>query len=111
MIGIGTDFANLSGERSYSLSYYTKGALLYSPIGSIVRPAELHSPSAEENCMTVNVSSLRSVKVATPPCAAHAAIPCVLAVRKQHKMLFAASKFGKTNTENQTVDWSQCAKS
>ena len=29
MIGIGTDFANLSGERSYSLSYYTKGALLY----------------------------------------------------------------------------------
>ena len=25
MIGIGTDFANLSGERSYSLSYYTKG--------------------------------------------------------------------------------------
>ena len=24
---------------------------------------------------------------------------------------FAASKFGKTNTENQTVDWSQCAKS
>lgn len=24
MIGIGTDFANLSGERSYSLSYYTK---------------------------------------------------------------------------------------
>ena len=76
-----------------------------------MRPAELHSPSAEENCMTVNVSSLRSVKVATPPCAAHAAIPCVLAVRKQHKMLFAASKFGKTNTENQTVDWSQCAKS
>ncbi len=43
--------------------------------------------------MTVNVSSLRSVKVATPPCAANAAIPCVLAVRKQHKMLFAASKF------------------
>ena len=28
MIGIGTDFANLSGERSYSLSYYTKGALI-----------------------------------------------------------------------------------
>ena len=43
--------------------------------------------------MTVNVSSLRSVKVATPPCAAKAAIPCGLAVRKQHKMLFAASKF------------------
>lgn len=25
MIGIGTDFANLSEERFYSLSYYTKG--------------------------------------------------------------------------------------
>ena len=58
-----------------------------------MRPAELHSPSAEENCMTENVASLRSVKVATPPCAAKAAIPCGLAVRKQHKMLFAASKF------------------
>ena len=43
--------------------------------------------------MTVNVSSLRSAKVATPPCAAKAAIPSGLAVRKQHKMLFAASKF------------------
>ena len=43
--------------------------------------------------MTENVASLRSVKVATPPCAAKAAIPCGLAVRKQHKMLFAASKF------------------
>ena len=61
--------------------------------------------------MTKNVSSRPSVKVATPPCAAKAAIPCGLAVRKQHEMLFAASKFGKTNTENQTVDWSQCAKS
>ena len=43
--------------------------------------------------MTENVASLRSVKVATPPCAAKAAIPSGLAVRKQHKMLFAASKF------------------
>ena len=66
---------------------------------------------SRKNCMTSNVASLRSVKVATPPCAANAAIPCGLAVRKQHKMLFAASKFGKINTENQTVDWSQCAKS
>ncbi|MBO5108708.1 MAG: hypothetical protein J6B97_09795 [Bacteroidales bacterium] len=57
-----------------------------------MRPAELHSPSAEENCMIENVASLRSVKVATPPCAAKAAIPCGLAVRKQHEMLFAASK-------------------
>ena len=50
-------------------------------------------PVGRENCLTENVSSLRSVKVATPPCAAYAAIPCGLAVRKQHKMLFAASKF------------------
>ena len=60
-----------------------KGALLYSPVGSIVRPAELHSLSAEENCMTENVASLCSAKVATPPCAAKATIPCGLAVRKR----------------------------
>ena len=45
--------------------------------------------------MTENNSSLRSVKVATPLCTAKAAIPCGLAVRKQHEMLFAASKVYK----------------
>ena len=40
-----------------------------------------------------------------------ASIPCGVAVRKQHKMLFAASKFEKLNTEKLTVDWSQSAKS
>ena len=45
MIGIGTDFANLSGERSYSLSYYTKGALIH-PYGR-VRSAEGLSPHRE----------------------------------------------------------------
>ena len=79
--------------RTDKIPLGTKGRTSILSIGSIVRPAELHSPSAEENCMTVNVSSLRSVKVATPPCTAYAVIPCVLAVRKQHKMLFAASKF------------------
>ena len=64
-----------------------------------MRPAELHSLSAEKGCMTENVSSLRSVKVAIPPCAAKAAIPCGLAVRKQHKMLFAASKLQKSMME------------
>ncbi len=59
--------------------------------------------------MTENVSSLRSVKVAT--LAPLKRLSCGLAVRKQHEMLFAANKFGKINTENQTVDWSQCAKS
>ena len=76
-----------------------------------MRPAELYSRSAEENCSTEHASSLRSVKVATPPCAAYAAIPCGLAVRKQHKMLFVASKFEKLNTEKLTVDWSHYAKS
>ena len=52
-------------------------------LSRVVRPAELHFRSAEENCSTENVSSLRSVKVATPPCAAKATIPCVLAVRKR----------------------------
>ena len=51
-----------------------------------MRPAELHSRSAEEDCPTVNVSSLRSVKGATLPCAAYAAIPCGLAVCKQHNI-------------------------
>ena len=68
-----------------------KDARSYSPIGSIVRPAELHSRSAEENCQTENVSSLCSVK--------GTALPCGLAVRKQHKMLFAASKFENEKLE------------
>ena len=58
-----------------------------------VRAGSLHSWSAEKNCTTENVSSLRSVKGATLPCDACASIPCGLAVRKQHEMLFAASKF------------------
>ena len=60
-----------------------KRQLLYS-LSRVVRPAELHSRSAEENCSTEHVSSLRSVKVATLPCDACASIPCGLAVRKQH---------------------------
>ena len=43
MIGIGTDFANLSGERSYSLSYYTKGALIH-PDGCCALCRGLNSP-------------------------------------------------------------------
>ena len=97
--------------RTDKIPLGTKGRTSILSYREYVRPGSLHSRSAEENCTTENVSSLRSVKVATPPCAAKAAIPCGLAVRKQHKMLFAASKFEKPNTENQTVDWSQCAKS
>ena len=61
--------------------------------------------------MTENVASLRSVKVATPPCAAKAAIPCGLAVRKQHKMLFAASKFEKRIPKIRPLTCVVCAQS
>ncbi len=40
----------------------TKGRTSILSCREYVRPAELHSPSAEENCTTENVSSLRSVK-------------------------------------------------
>ena len=97
------------GQKKIPLG--TKGRTSILSYREYVRPAELHSRSAEKNCLTENVSSLRSVKGATLPCAAYAAIPCVLAVRKQHEMLFAASKFEKLNTEKLTVDWSHYAKS
>lgn len=42
--------------------------------------------------MIENVSLSRSTKGATLPCNVCVSIPCGLAVRKQHKMLFAASK-------------------
>ena len=58
-----------------------------------MRPESLHSRSTKRNCPTENVSSRPSVKVAIPSCAAKAAIPCGLAVRRQHEMLFDASKF------------------
>ena len=64
----------------------TKGRTSILSYQEYVRPAELHSQSAEENCPTENVSSLRSVKGATLPCAAYAAIPCGLAVCKQHNI-------------------------
>ena len=97
--------------RTDKIPLGTKGRTSILSYREYVRPAELHSQSAEENCPTENVSSLRSVKGATLPCAAYAAIPCGLAVCKQHKMLFAASKFEKLNTEKLTVDWSHYAKS
>ena len=81
-----------SEKRKRKIPLGTKGRTSILSYREYVRPAELHSRSAEENCPTENVSTLRSVKVATPPCAAYAAIPCGLAVCKQHKMLFAASK-------------------
>ena len=80
------------------------GALLYSPIWSIVLSGSHHSLSSEEGCMTENNSSLRSVKVATPLCTAKAAIPCGLAVRRQHEKLFAASKFYKLH-QYLSVKW------
>ena len=37
----------------------------------------------QKKYMTENVASLRDLKVATPPCAAKADIPCGLAARKR----------------------------
>ena len=82
-----------SEKRKRKIPLGTKGRTSILSYREYVRPAELHSRSAEKNCLTENVSSLRSVKGATLPCDACASIPCGLAVRKQHKMLFAASKF------------------
>ena len=82
-----------SEKRKRKIPLGTKGRTSILSYREYVRPAELHFRSAEENCTTENVSSLRSVKGATLPCDACASIPCGLAVRKQHKMLFAASKF------------------
>ena len=77
-----------------------------------MRPAELYSLSAGENCPTGNVASLRFVKVATPPLAPLMRLSLVdLPSANGFDKPFAASKFGKTNTENQTVDWSHYAKS
>ena len=53
--------------------------------------------------MIENVSLSRSAKGATLPCDACASIPCGLAVRKQHKTLFAASKFESEKQEIATV--------
>ena len=82
----------ISVWRTDKIPLGTKGRTSILSYREYVRPAELHSRSAEKNCLTENVSSLRSVKGATLPCDACASILCVLAVRKQHKMLFAASK-------------------
>ena len=53
--------------------------------------------------MIENVSLSRSAKGATLPCDACASIPCGLAVRKQHKTLFAASKLESEKQEIATV--------
>ena len=81
--------------RTDKIPLGTKGRTSVLSYREYVRPAELHSLSAEESRMTENVASLHSGKVATPPCAANAAIPRGLAVFKQHEMLFAASKLQK----------------
>ena len=69
--------------RTDKIPLGTKGRTSILSYREYVRPAELHSQSAEENCPTENVSSLRSVKGATLPCDACASIPCGLAVRKR----------------------------
>ena len=41
MIGIGTNYLDFSGARSYSLSNYTKGALTHHPDGAVAFPLEI----------------------------------------------------------------------
>lgn len=53
--------------------------------------------------MIETVSLPRFAKGATLPCNACASIPCGLAVRKQHKMLFATSKIESEKQEIATV--------
>ena len=53
------------GQKKIPLG--TKGRTSILSYREYVRPAELHSRSAEKNCLTENVSSLRSVKGATLP--------------------------------------------
>ena len=93
-----------SEKRKRKIPLGTKGRTSILSYREYVRPAELHSRSAEKNCLTENVSSLRSVKGATLPCDACASIPCGLAVRKQHEMLFAASKVYKLH-QYLSVKW------
>ena len=69
--------------RTDKIPLGTKGRTSILSYREYVRPAELHSRSAEETCTSENVSSLRSVKGATLPCDACASIPCGLAVREQ----------------------------
>ena len=54
------------GEAGSGKRDVYKRQLLYS-LSRVVRPAALHSRSAEKNCLTGHVSSLRSVKGATLP--------------------------------------------
>ena len=93
-----------SEKRKRKIPLGTKGRTSILSYREYVRPAELHSRSAEKNCLTENISSLRSVKGATLPCDACASIPCGPAVRKQHKMLFAASKVYKLH-QYLSVKW------
>jgi len=71
-----------------------------------VRPAELHSRSAEKNCPTENgfVTSFRQGGY-TPPCAAKAAIPCGLAAGK-----FESEELNFMEQTNRDLEVSLCMK-
>ena len=69
--------------RTDKIPLGTKGRTSILSYREYVRPAELYSLSAGENCSTENVASLRSVKGATLPCDACKSIPCGLAGGKR----------------------------
>ena len=76
-----------------------------------MRPAEQHSPSAEKT------ARLRMFRHFVPSRELHSLATLVrlslvdLPSANGFDKPFAASKFEKPNTENQTVDWSHYAKS
>ena len=65
MIGIGTGFEYLLGERSYSLSNYTKGALLYMVCRHVVRPTEAFTQTSE--CLGFFASPRFRIRVPLAP--------------------------------------------
>ena len=80
--------------RTDKIPLGTKGRTSILSYREYVRPGSLHSRSAEENCPTGNVASLRSVKVATPPLAPLMRLSLVdLPSANGFDKPFAASKF------------------
>ena len=92
--------------RTDKIPLGTKGRTSILSYREYVRPGSLHSRSAEKNCLTENVASRPSVKVATPPCAAYAAIPCGLAVRKRFWQTVCRQQVWRSDI-NKSSAWSK----
>lgn len=76
MIGIGTDFANLSEERFYSLSYYTKGRTSIQGEALYVRSARLTARTIEVRAVLRHFAPNKGLH----PLHRYAAIPADFAI-------------------------------